>query len=435
MSVRPLATALLLVAVTAVPVGPALADETAVIDDESLPLAAGSQQVLQGQTTLPQGTEITVRIQSSEGTPFLRQQTVYVGHNGTFAAVFDLSPVQANTSVDLTVVHNGTTLLERDGTIAACEGDCTDTVPDIPGVPDTVVTVERGGVATIPVSTGDNGSVSFALGDSADTHLANATLTDGDGDGEVRLRVDTAARDAGGTLSVGDADDSITVTRAAPARASPIATGDLPFRVTDDGATLANGLVVVEPNESSTFDVDDAEFGFERTVHTSRQGDVTTVNITLGPLETATVSLGGPENGYQINATVRDGDGDGTVGLRFDTAAAGRSGETLRAADGDDSVVPVPGSEVQRDTYIDAGDYDLRLYDGVGATGEADAVATLSLQSSNVSTATETALAVTADRTAETTDSGLPDAGLGAIALGGVLAVGGVALVFRTLLS
>jgi hypothetical protein len=435
MSARTVALVALLVGVTLAGVGPALADETASIDEDSLPLDAGPQQVIVGQTSLAQGSELTVRLQSSEPVPYLRQSTAYVGRNGTFAVVFDMDTAEANSSFDLTVLHDGTTLLERNGTVATCEGNCTDTVPDIPGTPDTVVTVERGAVATVPVSTDDNDSARFSLGDPAGSYLVNATLSDGNGDGEVRVRVDTAVPDPNeATLSVVDAADSITLTREEPTRTAPVETGDYDFRVSSDGATVETGLLVVEANESAEYEVDDADSTFERSIYTARQGNIAAIAVTLGDADTATLSLGGPENGYQINATLSDGDGDDTVTVLFDTAAAGRSGETLQAAGGD-TVTPVEGSEVERDTYIDAGDYDLALYQGSAVTDNPADVATLSVDDGNVSTSTETPLAVTAERTTDATGGDPPNVGLGAIALGGLLALGGVGLVFRTLLS
>jgi len=50
--------------------------------------------------------------------PSLRQQTAYVDKNGTFAAVFDMSATEANSSFDLTVLHDGTTLTTDSGVVS-----------------------------------------------------------------------------------------------------------------------------------------------------------------------------------------------------------------------------------------------------------------------------------------------------------------------------
>jgi len=435
MSVRVIAFATLLLGAAVTGADPTLADETASIDESSLPLEAGQQQVLRGQTTLEQGTELTVRFQLTNTTvPYLSQETVYVGRNGAFAAVFDLSTVEANTGFVVTVQHNGTSLMEYDGRVAPCENGCTDPEPDIAGVPDTVVTVERGRVATIPVSTVDRDSVQFSLGAPSGPPLVNATLTDANDDGEVRLRFDTAADD-GDRLSAAAAEDSITVTRKRAALASTVGTGGYHFRIAGGASAVENGLLVVESNRSADFAVGDDGFGFERATYTSTQGEVAEIPVTLGSWDTATLSLGGPANGYQINATVRDGDGDGTVTLLFDTRAAGQSGETLRTVASRDSVTTVPGSEVSRDTHIEDGVYNITLYRGPNVTREVDAAAALSLQSGNVSTTTDAALAVTTERATSGRSTGLLNAGTAAIAVGGLLAIGGVSLVIRTLLS
>jgi len=436
MSVRTVGLAILLLGMAVAGTDPVLAEPTASIDQGSLPLDAGEQQVLRGQTTFQQGTELTVRFQTTDGSdPYLAQETVYVGRNGAFAAEFDLTKVAPDSDYRATVMHNGTDLLTHDGTVGSCPSDCTDPVPDIAGVPDTVVTVERGRVVTIPVSTTGRDSVRFSLDGPAGPTLVNATLTDGNDDGTVRLRFDTAADD-GKRFAVVAAEDSITVTRERAVLAPIIETGDYHFDVAGGGSTTETGLLVVKSNRSADFAVaDDAEFGFERTTYTSTQGEVTDIPITLDSRDTATLSLGGPANGYQINATVRDGDGDGTVTLLFDTEAAGRSGKTLRTVDSNDSVSAVPGSEVSRDTYLEDGVYDITLYRGHNVTGGADGAATLSLHSGNISTATDRTLSVATERVTGENPAGELNAGLAAIAVGGLLAIGGAGLVVRTLFS
>lgn len=330
MTGRSLALVALLLGVAIVGAAPALAQATASIDDGSLPMAADEQQVVNGETGLEPGTELTVRLRSSDSSaPFLRQQTAYVSDNGTFAAVFDMSSVAANTTFDLTVLQNGTTLLETTSRTVACDGNCTDPVPDLPEPPEPDPT---------PEST--SGTEAFAVG----------------------------------------ADDS---------------------------------------------------FGFERSVYSSRQGEVVSMTVALDDAETAVVVIGGRENGYQVNATITDGNGDGSVELRFDTAAAGRTGTTFTAESEADSVSVVPGSEIKRDTYIDADDYELALYRGTDASGTPDDVSTLSLKPGTV----ETQLSVTEGTDAAETRTPSSTAGLGALALGGVLAVAGVALAARSILS
>ena len=439
---RAVALAALLVGATVAGVAPATADETTSIDEESLPLAADEQQVLTGTTTLPPGTELTVRLRSSNvSRPFLRQQTAYVGEDGTFAAVFDMSPTGANASYDLTVLRNGTELLERTETIAPCPDNCTDAVPERPGRPAGAVSVAQGDVATIPVQMPDEGPVVLSLGGLSVNYLVNASLVDGDADGEVRVRFDTAAAGTdGATLSAADGDDTLTITDAEPNLSSTIDPASYEYRVfhggDTGGAPDAGGTLPIEANARAGGDYgvsDHAGRALPGSVVTTRQGETAAINVTLA--DAATVSLGGPETGYQINATVSDGDGDGRVTLLFDTAAAGRSGTTLTTADPADTVTVVSGSEVDRDTYIDAASYDLRLYRGDDVDGQAVDIGVVDLRSGNVSSPTETAPSVDTGAATGTGGTGPVTAGIGALAVGGTLAIGAAALVFRSVLS
>ena len=434
----------MLLSVAAVGTGPALgqADTNATLDGDRFPLSADQQQVVSGETTASPGTELTVRLRSrNASTPYLNQRTAYVGETGEFAAVFDMSSVPANTSYRLTVLRNGTTLVERSGTIAPCTGDCTDSVPPMPQppVPGTVRTVEQGQIATLPVGTNGSDTVAFSLGSRADNYLVNATLSDGNGDGEVRVRFDTAAAGTDTrTLTVADSADSLTVTRAEPALPAPLDAADYGYRVYYDGEPTdepdAAGVLSVRANESAAFDVGaDSGLGFERSIYRSRVGTVAAISVSLGDAESAAVSLGSAASGYRVNATLSDGDGDGDVRLLFDTAVAGRSGESLTAA-GADTASVLPGSEVARDGAPTTGEYDLALYRGPNATGSPVDVGTLSLSPDATDEAPGTELAVTADE--ETGGAGgLGGGGLGALVAGGVLAVLGVGVVLRTLFA
>lgn len=93
------------------------------------------------------------------------------------------------------------------------------------------------------------------------------------------------------------------------------------------------------------------------------QGESTRIPVTLGTASAATISVGGPRYNYQVNATLRDGNGDGRVGVVFSTEAAGRTAPTLRAADDADGVTRA-GRETPLDGMIDASDYRVTLVRG-----------------------------------------------------------------------
>lgn len=421
--------------------GPVVADqhETTSLDDDSLPFASSQQQVLSGETGLAPGTELTVRLRSTDSsTPFLRQHTAYVTENKTFATVFDMSSVPANTTYAISVRWNGTELLRRSETVVACDGNCTDEVPEMPDPPEQsgVVSVEQGDVVTIPVSTNGADTVTFSLGSESVNYLINATLSDDNDDGAVPVQFDTAAAGTdGSTLSVADSGDSLTITRSEPELSATIDAAEYEYRITRTGEEPDEvGTVSITANESATeeFVVDDTpELGFERSIYRTRQGETGQISVALGTAETATVSIGGPENGYEINATVRDGTGDGTVTLLFDTATAGRSGTTLTTAKRGDTVSVVTGSEVDRDTPIDADDYDLTLYRGDSVAGDPADIGTLVVSAGEESVSTEGSEQIT------TGPATTQQSQLGPVALlgGGILAIGGMFLVVRTVVE
>ncbi|QIO22073.1 BGTF surface domain-containing protein [Haloarcula sp. JP-L23] len=452
MTTRSLALVCLLLSATVVGVGPALADQSATVDDDSLPLASAEQQVVTGETSIAPGTELTVRLRSNDAAaPFLHQQTARVADDGSFAAVFDLSNVAPNTSYELTIHYDGQTLAERTGTLVACDGDCADTVPETPtptpAPNDGVVQVTQGEIAEIPVAIDGTETAVFSLGGDDVNYLVNASLTDGDGDGTVTVRFDTAnAGTDGETLSVADADDSLMVTREETELPSTLDPAPYEYRIFygdgTDGRADDVGTVLVEANDTAEeqFAVDDGpEFGFERSVYTTRQGETARLTVVLADAESGTVSIGGRESGYEINATVRDGDGDGTVTLLFDTAAAGRDGTTLTAAAETDSVTVEPGSEVALDTRLDATEYDLTLYRGDGATDDAADIGTLSVQASNETTNDRGSTATVADGPTNgdgtESDSGIPlEPGSLALGAGGLVAIVGLGIILRPLL-
>ncbi|WP_276271125.1 BGTF surface domain-containing protein [Haloarcula litorea] len=452
MSQRPIALVALLVGAALVGAGPGLADATATVDDDGLPLASAQQQVVTGETSLAAGTELTVRLRSANSaSPFLKQQTARVAEDGTFAAVFDMSRVAANTSYELTVHYDGTTLVERSGRVAACDGDCTDPVPETPTpTPErhegTVFRVEQGENITFAVPTDDGGQATFSLGGPDVNYLLNVTVTDGNGDGAVPVRFDTSAAGTDEpTLSVvSPEDDSLTVTNPEPELPSTLDAADYEYRVYDgegtDGEPRSVGTIVVEANDSAeeSFAVDDepAEFGFERAIYRTRAGETAAINVTLAGADAATVSIGGPETGYEINATVRDGNGDGVVTLLFDTAAAGREGRTLSTAATADTVVVEPGSEVARDTRIAADDYPLSLYRGESVSESKADIGTLAVQAGDADW-TSTPAVESLTESGQPASAGGPSSSLGpgalALGVGGLLAAAGIAVVLRPL--
>ncbi|EMA27816.1 hypothetical protein C444_20067 [Haloarcula japonica DSM 6131] len=443
----------MLIAAAATGPGLVAAEQQATVSEDSLPLHADQQQVVTGETTLEPGTEMTVRVLSeNQSTPFLYQRQVRVQPNGTFVAQFDLSRPPANTSYELSAHADGDKLFERTETIAPCDGNCTDPVPEIETPESTddgenVAEVSQGDTAEIPVSMTDGGIKTLSIGSEAANYRINATVSDDDDDGEVLVLFDTAAAGTdGATLSVADDGDSLTVTESEPDLSSTLAAAAYSYRVFDGQSTDGRptvGTIIIEANgtTSEQFEVEEsADFGLEESVVTGRQGGTARIPVVLATADVATISIGGPESNYEINATVRDGNGDDSVVLLFDTTAAGHDEPTLETAADADAVSVESGSEVALDSPLATGTYELSLYRGTEvADGQPDTVGSLRITDGNT-TSTDASSDGVDSVTGETpaAQQSQPDdfgIGAGALAVGGALAVVGVGICLRSVMN
>jgi len=451
-SVRSVALAAVLIAAAGTGPGLAAAEQQATVSEDSFPLHADEQQVVTGETTLEPGTEMTVRIKSANASnPFLSQRQVRVQPNGTFVAQFDMSHMPANISYELSAHVDGDTLFERTETIAPCDGDCTDTVPETATPKQTddgenTVTVSQGDTAEIPVSMTDGGTKTLSVGSEATNYRINATVSDDDSDGEVLVLFDTAvAGTEGATLRVADDGDSLTVTESESDLPSTLDPAAYPYRVFDGQSTDGTptvGRLIIEANGTANeqFEVEEsADFGLEEPVVKGRQGETARIHVVLATADAATISIGSPEINYEINATVRDGNGDARVALLFDTTAAGHDEPTLETAADADAVAVESGSEVALDSQLDAGTYDLSLYRGTEMDGRPDTVGTLLITDGNT-TSTDASSDGVDSVTGETSapqQSQAGDLGIsaGALAVGGILAIVGVGICLRSVMN
>ncbi|WP_423999595.1 BGTF surface domain-containing protein [Haloarcula salina] len=449
MSRRSVALVALVLGAAAVGTLPAAADQQTSFDGDSFPLVAAQQQVVTGETTIESGTEVTVRIQSNDPeSPFLYQSHGEVQDDGTFVAVLDLSSVPANTSYELAVHADGTELTNRTVTVRACEDDCTDPIPETPTPSETasdptVVTVEQGETAEIPVPTDGDETRTLSVGGPDVNYLVNATVTDGDGDGEVLVLFNTTnAGTDGATLTAADDGDSVTVTRQEPDLSSPLDPAAYEFRLFDGTDTSerpdTTGTLQIEAGDATDGEYvveQNGEFGFERAVVRTGQSATAELPVVLADADAASLSIGSPDSNYEINATVRDGDGDGRVVVRFDATSAGREGATLSTASDADAVSVQPGSEVALDGRLDPGNYDLTLYRGSEIDGEPDEIGTLVVTDLN-ETSSLSGESTTASVTGDDDPIGqrsVLGAGTGALAFGGVLGIAGIAVVLRAI--
>ena len=157
-------------------------------------------------------------------------------------------------------------------------------------------------------------------------------------------------------------------------------------------------------------------FAFQRSPLTAEKGRTTQVPITLDETEAATFVVNGSD--YALRATVRDGSGDERVTLRLNATAG--ADPRVTTVDGTDAVT----LHVEEGS-IGPGDYRLGLYRGANVTRDGR-------PSPDLWSASGTLIVSEAPST-PSPGSGTPIGGLslpalGALGLGGLLAVAGLAL-------
>lgn len=90
-----------------------------VYDGERLTVDPAPDQVVQGETDLERGTELSVRIRSSGENPFLMSATATVDDDGAFEATFDMSDVPPGTTFEVVVHRDGARFLNATGEVVA----------------------------------------------------------------------------------------------------------------------------------------------------------------------------------------------------------------------------------------------------------------------------------------------------------------------------
>lgn len=89
--------------------------------DGGVELDAAPEQVVRGETALPPGTALDVRIVSTgdTDTEYLKTRTVSVSDTGTFRARYNLSAIDPGTTIEVIVVRDGNRLDAATGTVTA----------------------------------------------------------------------------------------------------------------------------------------------------------------------------------------------------------------------------------------------------------------------------------------------------------------------------
>lgn len=97
-------------------------------DGDTLTLANDPGQNVSGRTDLAAGTEVVVRLKSTNGaSPFIKSATAAVGESGRYEATFDMSGIPAGTEFRAVVRHDDAELGNVSGEVV--EGTVTETPP------------------------------------------------------------------------------------------------------------------------------------------------------------------------------------------------------------------------------------------------------------------------------------------------------------------
>jgi hypothetical protein len=263
------------------PVGAAAVEDAAtfVHEGDALTVHPRPGQTVTGETTLPAGSVLSVRMRSTGDTQpqFLRTAETTVTEYGTFEVRFDMSDGPTNGTFAISAHHDGERLGETKGRIAPCDGDCTgatateyDSVggettlsPDRVGVV-AVSEVTRTRTARVPVAFGDAENVTVVVGEEAVNYRYAATLRDRDGDGRAVLLFHT--EHAGTNRTTASVLDGDRRTAVEPRRESSLPAlldpGNYPIAVypgtnaTGDPADVGSLVVLeaptVEPSPTET---------------------------------------------------------------------------------------------------------------------------------------------------------------------------------------
>ncbi|WP_175454330.1 DUF7827 domain-containing protein [Halopelagius longus] len=139
--------------------------------DEPVNVTATSNQTIEGTTTLAPGTELQLRVRSSDDTSpsFLKTSTVYVTENRTFSGTFDFSEQSANDTFTVTVSSNHPEAdnLEVDGNVVEGGAEQNQTETGTAGTEtETTVTetTTAGGQTTTAATTTAGGETTTAEG-------------------------------------------------------------------------------------------------------------------------------------------------------------------------------------------------------------------------------------------------------------------------------
>lgn len=86
-------------------------------DGANVTFESAANQTIRGETDLPPGTELLVRVRSSGSSPFIKQTETTVQENGAFTASFNFSSVDPGTSFEVQIRHAGDSVATANGEV------------------------------------------------------------------------------------------------------------------------------------------------------------------------------------------------------------------------------------------------------------------------------------------------------------------------------
>lgn len=233
------------------------------------------------------------------------------------------------------------------------------------------VTVTQGETVTIPVSLPTNETASLVVGDQTVGYRLVATVNDGNGDGKVVVAFDTqtAGSDGDPVVATAEADDISIHSESQlrhPYQSVPVLdAGEYQLSVKPDESADERdaGTLVVTAVDSCPDELAASSDAYGISDVTAFAGETAEIPVSVPESGEATLRVTGPDGQFQLTATVTDGNDDGAVLVRFDTARAGTTDHPVSAATEADSlsVTTKVGERPSLDT-LDARRYGLALW-------------------------------------------------------------------------
>jgi hypothetical protein len=161
-------------------------------DGERIVVDQVSDQQITGTTSLENGSQVTVRIRSTDSQqPFLRQTVVSVDQDGSFAASVDFGNIERGIEFSVGLYYNGTELATAPGVVGGCDPTCGEPSGDAT-FGQNVYQGTAGEALEMTVELSDRDSAFVRFGEDDTGVTLPFTVTDGDGDGTVTVVLETS---------------------------------------------------------------------------------------------------------------------------------------------------------------------------------------------------------------------------------------------------